>query len=689
MPAPSTEPALRIHRRVPHLERQLKVCTTHHAHTETRTTKPDFSEAKARVPSCQSAVVWRQWPGSPLLIRPSNFVLRVSTVLLLFLFFSLPLTPTLAQQQQQPDRTQPPPAGAAEAPAAASYHPVGTPANPAVDARWNRFHGYDQATDLLHRIAEAHPDLCDLRSLGQSHGGRELWLLTVTDSTTDAPADAKPAMWIDGGIHANELQSVDVVLYTAWWLTEMFEENDRVRRLLRDRTFYLMPMMSPDSRHAHMTEPNTTHSPRSGQKPVDDDRDGLLDEDGYDDLNGDGHITQMRVPDPHGDWKPHDEDPRIMVRVTEDDENDNPAPGTDPGPRYRLLGFEGFDNDGDGRVNEDGDGYYDPNRNWPWRWQPRYIQRGAGRYPFSVREVRIAGQFIMSRPNIAAAQSYHNTGGMILRGPGLQSDEYHRDDAAIFESIGDVGETILPGYRSLVMAEDLYEGRGVELDWFYAMRGVVAYTNELFTPYLYFHRQDDQRRIFAPDPQHARFDRLLLLANGFIDWQEHEHPDYGTVQIGGFKKSWRRQPPGFMIEQEAHRNMAFTLYHARRMPSVRIAAVDVEPVDADLTAITATIENTELIPTRLRVDLERDITPPDRATLDAPNATIVAALRDGEPLFRSPTTSKHQVETVTIPRVPGHDAVYVRWLVTGPGPFTINYHSHKAGSDSRTIAADD
>ena len=38
--------------------------------------------------------------------------------------------------------------------------------------------------------------------------------------------------------------------------------------------------------------------------------------------------------------------------------------------RTRLLGQEGFDNDGDGRVNEDGDGFYDPNRDWAWNWQP-------------------------------------------------------------------------------------------------------------------------------------------------------------------------------------------------------------------------------------------------------------------------------------------------------------------------------
>jgi hypothetical protein len=244
---------------------------------------------------------------------------------------------------------------------------------------------------------------------------------------------------------------------------------------LDERIFYMLPMMSPDSRDAHMYRPNTTHSPRSGQRPVDDDRDGQVDEDGPDDLDGDGHITQMRIRDPNGRLKPHPRFEAMMIDADPDEQG-----------FYSSLGQEGLDNDGDGRVNEDADGFYDPNRDWAWQWQPDHIQGGAHRYPFSIEENRMAADFVMSHPNIAGAQSYHNTGGMILRGPGVRGESWPREDIAVFDRIGERGVAMLPGYRYINTAEDLYQVFGGETDWFYAMRGVIAFTNELNTPFNFF-----------------------------------------------------------------------------------------------------------------------------------------------------------------------------------------------------------
>ena len=234
------------------------------------------------------------------------------------------------------------------------YQPAGAPADPKVPAQWNRYHDHAAATELLQALVKAHPDLCRLESLGNSYGNRDMWVLTVTNSKQGVEVE-KPAFWIDGAIHANEIQATEVALYTAWYLAESFGKAEMITRLLNERAFYIMPMMSPDSRDAHMHEPNTTHSPRSGQRPVDDDRDGLVDEDKPDDLDGDGNITQMRIRDPNGRWKPHPDYPNVMIQAKPDEKGE-----------FTLLGSEGFDNDGDGKVNEDGPGFYDPNRNWPW-----------------------------------------------------------------------------------------------------------------------------------------------------------------------------------------------------------------------------------------------------------------------------------------------------------------------------------
>ncbi|MCR9119374.1 MAG: M14 family metallopeptidase [bacterium] len=549
-----------------------------------------------------------------------------------------------------------------------SYESMGAPAEPKVAAQWNRFHDYKQSTDLLHALAKAHPEFCRLRTLGSTYGKRQMWLMTISDFST-GDVDEKPAFWIDGAIHANEIQAVEVVLYTAWFLLEGREHHQSLKTLLKDRTFYLVPMMSPDSRDAHFYKANTTHSPRTGQRPFDDDRDGLLDEDGPDDLNRDGHITQMRIRDRNGGWKSHPKFPQLMVRVEKGEQG-----------QFRLLGQEGVDNDGDGKVNEDGDGYYDPNRDWAWFWRPSYVQRGAHRYPFSIPENRLVADFVKTRPNIAGGQSYHNAGGMILYGPGRKEDTFARSDKAVYDALGKTGEQILPGYRYMNIAHDLYPVSGGETDWFHQMRGVFMFTNELFTPFNYF-REHDNGGILGSDDNKARFDKYLLFGDGFVPWKKVDHPQYGEVEVGGMKKSWGRQPPSFLLEEECHRNMAFTLYHAEQMPKVAIQSVDVKPLGKDLFEVTAIVENERITPTHSAADVKHRITPPDLVEIKgAKLKRVVLGMTADEPFFLRPVEQPKTPAIIKLKTIAGNNHVYVRWLVEGAGPFEVSVKSIKGGA---------
>jgi len=551
------------------------------------------------------------------------------------------------------------------------YQPAGAPADPKVPAQWNRYHDYAEATALLKALVAAHPQRARLQSLGRSYGGREMWLLTVTHFDRGADRQ-KPAFYIDGGVHANEIQGPEVALYTAWYLLEMYGRSDFITRLVDERSFYLVPMLSPDSRDAHMYRPNNTHSPRGGQRPIDDDRDGLVDEDGPDDLDNDGQITQMRVRDPNGRWKPHPEYPNLLVR----------AAGDEPG-QYRLLGAEGFDNDGDGRVNEDDDGAYDPNRDWAWQWQPHYVQHGAYRYPFSLQENRAAVDFVMDHPNIAGAQSYHNFGGMILRGPGRKEENYETADIQVYDAIAKKGELVLPGYKYMIIARDLYEIYGGETEWFYQMRGVFCYVNELFTAANYFRRSRDS----VPKEDVEAFNKYLLFGQGVVAWKEVPHPQYGKVEVGGRTKNWGRQPPSFLLEEECHRNMAFTLYHADQMPKVEVQSLSAQPRGA-LTEVTAVLANPRLTPTHAAVDVSRKLTPPDVVSLEGEGLKVAVGLRADNPYFEGAVEQKHQPERMRIPNVPGMGAVYVRWLVQGRGPVTVTVRSAKGGSDRKELRLD-
>lgn len=545
---------------------------------------------------------------------------------------------------------------------------LGSPPDPKVQVSWDRYYDHATVGDIGRRLEEAYPDRCRLGSIGKSYEGRDIWLITVSNFKV-GDADRKPAMYIDGNIHSNEIQGQEIALYTAWYLCEMADRVEWVSDLLDERTLYIVPSINPDGREAFLYAPNTPHSPRSGVVPRDDDGDGLFDEDDFDDLDGDGHVTMMRRRDPNGRWLASPEDPRLMIRARPDE----------PG-EWEILGFEGFDNDGDGEVNEDRPGFYDPNRNWPWLWQPQYVQYGADAYPTSLPETRAVIDFVLGHENIAGAQSYHNSGGMILRGPGIAGDELRPSDVRVFDRIGEIGETILPGYRYMVLWKDLYPVWGGELDWFYGARGILTFSNELWTAFNYFRSEDEEERRDRYDRADYRFDRLLLFGEAIVPWTPVEHPTYGSIEVGGVKKQYTRAIPGFLLPEEAHRNMAFTLYQTHQLPLAKVDSIAVRPLGQGLSEVTAIVANKRLAPTHTQQDLENRISRPDWISLAG--GDVVAGFVVTDPLQDIAVEQKRRPERIEVESIPGMGTVTVRWIARGSGPFTVTVDSPKGGVHS-------
>ena len=551
------------------------------------------------------------------------------------------------------------------------FKAMGAPSLPRVRIAWNRYYDHREIGDLCRQLQKAFPDLIAFSSIGKSAEGRDLYLLTVTHSKR-GEASAKPAMYIDGNIHSNEIQGSEAALYTAWYLAESYGKIDWITDLLDRKTFYIVPTINPDARDYFLHEGNTPHSPRSGMLPRDDDGDGEFDEDPPDDLDGDGHIVMMRRRNPNGRWKTDPDDPRRMIRAKPDEKGD-----------YDLLGYEGIDNDGDGRVNEDGPGYYDPNRNWAWNWQPSYIQHGADFYPFSIPENRAVADFVIAHPNIGGAQSYHNAGGMILRGPGQAEDSvYTAEDARVYDVIGKRGEEMLPGYKYMVLYKDLYSVYGGELDWFYGARGIFTFTNELWTSFDY-NRREQGNGWFGTEQEIYRFDELLLFREGIVPWKKFEHPQFGEIELGGVKKSWTRTAPSFMIEEMCHRNMAFTLFHAHHLPQVRIDSVMVKPLSDGLWQVDAVLVNDRLIPTRSGHEVKHKFTRPDWVTLTGNK--VVAGFVVNDALLNLTVEQKRRPERLNLDAVPGMATVQVRWIVAGKPSGEIIFDSLKGGKTSRTL----
>ena len=121
--------------------------------------------------------------------------------------------------------------------------------------------------------------------------------------------------------------------------------------------------------------------------------------------------------------------------------------------------------------------------------------------------------------------------------------------------------------------------------------------------------QEGERR---PDQEgRMRWQDRVLFGQTFSDWTEVEHPEFGTVLVGGGTKYASRTPPPFMLEEEAHRNFAFTAFHAAETPKLRVNDVVVADLGGGLWQVDVEIANDRLIPTRTARAAQGGIGRPD------------------------------------------------------------------------------
>jgi len=545
---------------------------------------------------------------------------------------------------------------------------------PQVEIAWNRLYDTDALYAHFDRLVAQWPGLLSMQVIGHSIESREMRVYTLHDPATGSEAD-KPAMWVDGNVHGNEVQGGEAVLYLAWYLLENRDTNARARELLDGCVFYLMPSVNPDGRASWFARAHNPHSSRSGVQPTDDDRDGLFDEDPPNDLDGDGNIVSMRKYVPgEGDYRLNADDPRVLERV----------PANDRGIRgdWILLGQEGLDDDGDGRVNEDPVGGYDMNRAWPAPWFPEHVQGGAGPYPLYWPETRAIARFLLAHPNVAAVQSFHNNGGMILRGPGTESyGEYPRQDLVVYDELGKDGEKMLPFYRYMIIWKDLYSVFGGFVNWTYEGLGIISFTNELWND----ESQDPEKRIDERD-RHF-FDDKLLLGAGHVAWHAYTHPLYGEVELGGFAKDVGRVPPSFLQEEMIHRNALFCVRHAEAMPRVAIREPVVSDLGGGLTALDVVVANERVIPTRSALARDKQVGAPDVLTLSGPGIEVLAGgFRSDR--FRPEEIRLQEHEPARLVREAGlgpREELRVRWIVRGKGQAEIRYEAEKARDALRTL----
>ena len=537
---------------------------------------------------------------------------------------------------------------------------IPTPASPqssslvspdgAVD--WNRFYTAAETNQILHEFHLLYPHLTELHQIGESYRGQPLMLMTITNEATGPAAD-KPALYVDGGLHSGELTASAVATHLIGHLLNGYGSDPRVTALLDLRAFYVRPKFNPDGSDLALIH---DQSLRSTTHPVDDDEDGTADEDPPEDLDGDGWITQMRVPDDDGDWVLDPDDDRILVRDPQRER---------PGPRYSTM-REGIDNDGDGTINEDGVGGIDMNRNFPRNWERVHRQPGAGDFPLSEPETRAAAEFINAHRNITGIYHGHTSGGFVYRLPSASAPSlFPPIDLSLIIHLGEeytrsTGRPVVPSATH--PTEHRY---GTLISWGYWDHGVIGWVPEFSPgPEAWVTDYDGDGEVSQTE-QH-RFNDEELGGRYFSDWTAFDHPQLGMVEIGGWhSKFWGQNPPPEFLEEETEQQLHWILYLAEQGPLITVSDPVVTALGDGTFRVEATVTNTGFLPTsvtdrgavgRERPDgrIDRQVVRSPAVTLTHPGLELVEGraraviphLAGSNPFLEAVTESSHTVTWV-------------------------------------------
>jgi murein tripeptide amidase MpaA len=490
---------------------------------------------------------------------------------------------------------------------------------------YDHFYAYDELTETLRAWAQEAPALCTVESIGTSYEGRDIWLVTITNSET-RPALDKPGLLIEANIHSMEWTGSTAALHLIHKLLSEYGSDERVTRALDTRVFYVIPRLNPDGAERGLQERRFI---RSSVRPYprEEQDDGLR----VQDVDGDGRVLDMRIEDPNGPWKPHPDAPSLLIRR-------DPVDGPDDGPFYRLVP-EGRIENYDGvtiKVPPPLEGL-DLNRNFPAEWAPEHEQRGAGPYPTSEPEVRAMVQAVTERPNITGHIAYHTFSGVHLRPyAGRPDEEFPTPDLRAYKLIGEEG-TSRTGYPAVSVFHDFkYDPKqtikGGAHDWMYDHLGVFSWTTEFWSPQREagladYHLTDWIREHPVEDDLAIYRWAQETFPDAYVEWYPFDHPELGKVELGGWDvvHYWFNVPFS-RLEGEIAPHSDWALFHLLISPLLDIRSLEVERLGDTAFLVRLVLQNSGWLPTNVSAKaLERAAVRGIEVELDVPEGAGVVA----------------------------------------------------------------
>lgn len=465
-------------------------------------------------------------------------------------------------------------------------------------------------------------DAASMRSLANSVEGREIWLVELALPGDLDPAD-RAALLVVGTLSGDHVVGSHLALEAIRHVTAAASTPEG-RDLLSNHTIYVVPRANPDGAEAMFAPVKWDRT--TNARPIDDDNDGRMNEDGPDDLNGDGMITLMRVLDPEGKFVVDPDEPRLMRRADA---------GAGQSGSYTLY-IEGRDDDGDGFFNEDAAGGVDLDRNFQHVYP--YYERTAGPHMVSEVESRALMDFVVAQRNIGAILTYGHHDNLV-RAPdsggrltGVATSDMADFAQESFDGIGMVGvwssrpenlagapplrgtqagrdndpdsgrrpaEVINPrdrpyfshvseryreitGFTSLPLNR---EAEGAFFQYGYYQYGVPSFSTQGWDP--------------GEGEGNSLDRRMLSLGAEFVDWTPVDHPQLEGVEVGGFAPWALTNPPPSRLPELGALQGEFVLALTAMLPRVQIVDTEVTALGGGLYSVEVMIENSGYFPSSL------------------------------------------------------------------------------------------
>jgi len=511
------------------------------------------------------------------------------------------------------------------------------------------YRNHNQITQKLRSIQSENPSNAKLQSITKTVGGYDIWGLTLFKGNH---LD-KPAIAIVGGVDGSLLLSTEMAVNIAENILANYPN------ILENTTFYIFPNMSPNASEAYFS-PLKYHK-KSNANQTDDDRDGTINEDPFEDLNKDGLITLLRIEDITGNYVKLEEDERIMVKA---DKLEGQLGA------YKVY-TEGIDNDKDGKFNEDDKGGIQFNKNLTYNFP--YFKPGSGEHPVSEKESRALLDFLYEHWNIYAILTLGPTNNLSLPLKFNADNAKKRVVTSVLKEDEILNKLISKKYNKITNTKDapVATGKGGGFfEWTYFHFGKLA----MSTPGWWPQKFEGDSIVKAKKNKKANFLQWAErenLSNYFVDWEEINHPDFPNkkVEVGGIAPYKMSNPPYSLVDSISEKHTNFIVEIAKMQPKITLQNISTESVNSELTRITINVHNKGYLPTHTAMG---------KKSRWLRKIKVDILLKANQDLI-----SGKKVQLIN--SIDGDSSKQITWLVKGKGTLQIEAGTAHTGSDKATI----